>query len=123
MSTQLSATELQAAQALLHDYAPAQPALATLAEQDGDLEASLTELVAAEAGTAMFGAERESLRAVFLRNLRREICGDDSFREKVESYSKSPDKAVLLTGLIVYVVNLVTLPIIRRSQPLWCCGC
>ncbi len=46
-----------------------------------------------------------------LRNLRREICGDDSFKEKVESYSKSPDKAVLLTGLIVYVVNLVSLPI------------
>ena len=59
----------------------------------------------------MFGADRESLRAVFLRNLRREVCGDDSFREKVESYSKSPDKAVLVTGLIVYVVNLVSLPI------------
>ncbi len=92
MPTQLSATELQAAQSLLHDYAPAQSALATLAEQDGDLEASLTELVAAEAGTVMYGAERDRLWAVFLRNLRREVCGDDSFHEKVESYSKSPDK-------------------------------
>ncbi|MGB7251142.1 MAG: hypothetical protein WBC73_19570 [Phormidesmis sp.] len=111
MSTQLSSEELQAAARQLQDYAPAQQALATLSEQDGDLESSLTVLVAAEAGTALYGAERDRLRAVFLRNLRREICGDDSFREKVESYSKSPDKAVLLTGLIVYVVNLVSLPI------------
>lgn len=59
----------------------------------------------------MYSIDRARLWAVFLRNLRREVCGDDSFREKLESYSKSPDKAVLLTGLIVYVVNLVSLPI------------
>jgi hypothetical protein len=29
----------------------------------------------------------------------------------VEEYNKDPTKAVLLTGLIVYVINAVTLPI------------
>ncbi len=108
---QLSTAELQNAQALLQEYAPAQRAIATLSLHDGDLETSLTDLVMAEAGTAVFGADRASLKEVFLRNLRREVCGDDSFREKVEEYNKNPGKAVLLTGLIVYLVNLVTLPI------------
>ena len=82
MTTQLSPAELQTAQTLLHDYAPAQTAFATLREQDNRLEAALTELVAEAAGTAAFGPEREKLRDVFVRNLRREICGDDSFRGK-----------------------------------------
>ncbi len=111
MTTQLSLTELQTAQSLLQDYAPAQDAFATLREQDNILEAALTELVADEAGAAAFGPERESLRRVFVRNLRREICGDDSFKEKVETYNKNPGKAALLTGLIVYVIDVVTLPI------------
>ncbi|PZO55204.1 MAG: hypothetical protein DCF15_10975 [Phormidesmis priestleyi] len=111
MTTQLSPAELQEVQILLKDYAPAQEALVTLDEQDNILEAALTELIAESSGAAAFGPEREKLRDVFLRNLRREVCGDDSFREKVESYSKSPDKAMVLTGLIVYVVNLVSLPV------------
>lgn len=44
---------------------------------------------------------------MFLKNLWREICADDGFFEKVEDYSKNLGK----TGLIVYVVDLVTLPI------------
>ena len=34
-----------------------------------------------------------------------------AFGEKVETYNKNPGKAALLTGLIVYVVDIVTLPI------------
>lgn len=111
MTTQLSPAELEAAQSLLKDYAPAQTAIANLSQNRGDLNASFTDLIVAEAGTALYGAERESLRDVFLRNLRREICGDDSFREKVETYNNNPGKAELLTGLIVYLVGLVQLPI------------
>jgi hypothetical protein len=111
MTTQLSTAELQATQALLQGYAPAQPALDTLHQHQGDLEASLEELVVAAAVTAVYGDDRKTLRQVFLANLRRELCGDDSFREKVEEYNKDPTKAVLLTGLIVYVINAVTLPI------------
>ncbi|MEM1427730.1 MAG: hypothetical protein AAGF75_14410, partial [Cyanobacteria bacterium P01_H01_bin.130] len=54
--------------------------------------------------------DRRRLREVLLKNLRREICGDESFREKVEEYNKDPGKAALLTGLIVYVVDAIALP-------------
>jgi len=111
MTVSLSADELQAAQAMLRDYGPAQLAIASLQQHQGDLEASLEELVGEAAGTAIYGDDRKTLRQVFLANLRRELCGDDSFREKEEEYNKDPTKAVLLTGLIVYVINAVTLPI------------
>lgn len=111
MPTQLSAAELERTQALLQTYTAAQPALTALTENDGDLDASLSELLAAETSRESYGLDRDRLRTVFLKNLRREICGDDSFREKVENYSKHPGKAELLTGLIVYLIDVVTLPI------------
>lgn len=111
MATQLSPTERQIAQSLLQDYTAAQPALTLLAQNNGNLETSLTELIAAEAGTVLYGIDRDRLQQVFLQNLRKEICGNDSFREKVENYNKNPDKAALLTGLIVYLIDIVTLPV------------
>ena len=111
MTLQLSPTELQTMQQQLDGYALAQAAIATLRQHNGNLETSLEDLVAAEAGTAVYGDDRKTLREVFVQNLRREICGDDSFRSKVEEYNKNPTKAALLTGLIVYLIDLVTLPI------------
>ncbi len=111
MTAQLSSDELKTVDVLLKDYEPADGAIATLRKYDGDLEASLSELVTAEAGTAVFGDAQKRLGNVFLKNLRREICGDDSFKEKVEEYNKNPGKAALVTGLIVYVIDVVTLPI------------
>lgn len=108
---QLSASELKDIQQLLQDYGPAQPGIDTLNQQNGDLEATLDLLVAEEAGTADYAIDRQRLREVFVRNLRKELCGDDSFRSKVEEYNKNPGKAAALTGLIVYVIDLVTLPI------------
>jgi len=110
MTTQLSTEELQTTQSLLQAYAPAQPALATLRQHKGNLETSLEDLAVEAAGTAVYGEDRKTLRQVLITNLRRELCGDDSFREKVEEYNKNPAQAVLLTGLIVYVVDLVALP-------------
>ncbi|WP_240518585.1 hypothetical protein [Leptolyngbya sp. BC1307] len=112
MTAQLSPAELREADALLQTYEPAERAISTLLHKyDGDLEASLSVLVAAEAGTAVYGDAQRSLGQVFLKNLRREVCGDDSFRAKVEEYNKNLGKAALVTGLIVYLINLVTLPI------------
>ena len=111
MALQLSPAELQTMQQQLEGYAPAQVAIATLHQHKGNLETSLEDLVAAEAGTAVYDDDRKTLREVFVQNLRREICGDDSFRSKVDEYNKDPTKAVLLTGLIVYLIDLVTLPI------------
>ena len=111
MSLQLSAAELQTVQTLLQDYGEAQPAIAALLLHNGKLAPSLEDLVAEEAGAAVYGEERKTLRQVFLRNVRREICGDDGFLAKVEEYNKKPGEAALLAGLIVYVIDLVTLPI------------
>ena len=111
MTLQLSPVEFQTIQQQLEDYAPAQDAIASLRNHNGDLDASMEELMATAAGTAAYAQEPRKLKDVFLKNLRREICGDDSFLSKVEEYNKSPTKAALLTGLIVYVVDLVTLPI------------
>ncbi|WP_198805131.1 hypothetical protein [Leptolyngbya sp. BL0902] len=114
MANTLSTAELQSAQSLLQHYAPAQTALENLHQHRGNLEASLEDLAMAAAGSAVYGeTDRgggKTLRQVLLANLRRELCGDDSFREKVEEYNKNPAQAALLTGLIVYVVELVALP-------------
>ncbi|NEQ30082.1 MAG: hypothetical protein F6K04_03625 [Leptolyngbya sp. SIO4C5] len=110
MSLQLSSSELQTVQDLLQDYGPAQPAIASLQHHAGDLETSLTDLAATAAGTAAYGDDRKRLRDVLLKNLRREVCGDESFRQKVEEYNKNPGKAALLTGLIVYLVDAIALP-------------
>ena len=118
MIAQLSPAELQEADALLQTYEPAERAITTLREYDGDLEASLGALVAAEAGTAVYGDVQKSLGQVFLKNLQREVCGDDSFRAKVEEYNKNPGKAALVTGLIVYLIDLVTLPMNPKIQAL-----
>ena len=62
-------------------------------------------MTTAEASTAVYGDDRQRLRDVLLKTLRREICSDDSFHEKVEEYNQNPTKAALLTGLIVCVVD------------------
>ncbi len=108
MTTQLSTAELQTTEEMLQDYAPA--ALVTLRDRQGELESSLDDLVAAAAGTVAYDDNRKTLRQMLLANLRRELCGDDSFRERVEEYNKNPAQAALLTGLIVYVVEFVALP-------------
>jgi len=110
MVSTLSTEDMQSAQALLQGYVPAQVALETLHHHQGNVESSLEELTMAAAGTAVYGEDRKTLRQVLLANLRRELCGDDSFREKVEEYNKNPAQAALLTGLIVYVVELIALP-------------
>ncbi|MEL6259736.1 MAG: hypothetical protein AAFR12_01610 [Cyanobacteria bacterium J06626_6] len=115
MTPQLSPAEIQTAQSLLQNYAAAQPAFTTLTQNDGDLEASLGELVSAEAGSAVYGPDRDRLLTVFLRNLQKEICSDNSFRTKVEEYNKNSGKAALLTELIVYVIDAVALPMITPA--------
>lgn len=114
MASTLSTEELQSAQALLQNYAPAQTALENLHQHRGNLEASLEDLAVVAVGSAVYGetarGSGKTLRQVLLANLRQELCGDDSFREKVEEYNKNPAQAALLTGLIVYVVELIALP-------------
>lgn len=113
MDTQPSTLELLTAQQLLQGYDDAQPALDTLAAHNGDLETSFDDLWAQQAGTAMMAdpLERKTLHQVTLEVLRQESCGDDSFRTKLLDFNKNPTSATALTGLIVYVATLTTLPI------------
>jgi hypothetical protein len=101
-------TELSQVQQALQDYAPAQTALATLVDHDGNLDASLEALLQAQMGSVLYGDR--SLKQVTLEVLRDQLCGDDGFRQRVTEYSKNRDSAPLLTGLIVYLATQVTLP-------------
>jgi hypothetical protein len=113
---QLTPTELQQLQQTLQDYEPAQPAIATLTQSNGDLETSLEHYLRSQLGTAIFGDLPEvkgdrSLRKVTLEVLRNELCSDEGFRGKVTEYTQNKDSAPLLTGLIIYLATQVTLPI------------
>jgi hypothetical protein len=106
---QLTPTELSAIQQTLHDYAPAQTAIATLTQANGDLDTSLETYLRSQMGTVTYGDR--SLRQVTLEVLRNELCSDEGFRGKITEYSKNKDSAPLLTGLIVYLATQVVLPI------------
>lgn len=110
MEAQLSSIEIQAKQQLLQDYSPAQEALAVLKENNGRLDTSFDQLWEEQHGRQDY-APGESLWEVTLRVLRQEICGDEGFRSKILDYNKNPGSASLLTGAIVYLVGLTTLPI------------
>ncbi len=110
MDPQLTPTERHQAHQLLSDYAPAQTALAALDTHNGDLDAAFTDLWTAQNGITTFGPDK-SLWQVVKAELRNELCGDDGFRTKVQDYLKQPGDAAALTGLIIYVLSLTTLPL------------
>ena len=111
MDTQLTSSELNNMRKVLLDYEPAQKAMASLEAHNGKLEASFHELCLKEYGTLPEMGPGKSLWEVTLKNLRQELCGDDSFRTKVQEYSKNPGSTPLLTGLIVYLVGMAGLPL------------
>jgi hypothetical protein len=110
MEAQLNSIEIQAKQQLLQDYSPAQEALTVLKENNGKLDTSFDQLWEEKNGRQDY-APGESLWEVTLRVLRQEICGDEGFRSKILDYNKNPGSASLITGAIVYLVGLTTLPI------------
>lgn len=109
---QLSSVELQHAQSLLQGYPEVEAAIATLAQNNGDIGESFDALWAEEVGQlGMFDAQGRSLRGTVLKVLREEVCGDDGFRSKMADYVNHPASATALTSLIAYLVTLTTLPI------------
>ncbi len=113
MAIQLTSTELEETRQLLQDYNPAQEAIAILEENNGLLEASFEELWK-EKNRVQSLSEGKSLWEVTKKVLRKEICGNEGFRAKVKEYNQNKGKAnaaPLLTGTIVYLVGLITLPI------------
>ena len=123
---QLTDSDIQSVQYILQDYksepseiaspenvAFIKEALSTLENKEGNIEASFEELWAEQVGPPQqfAGPSGKSLWQVTLEVVRKEICGDDGFRSKVLDYNKNPASAASLTGLIVYLVSLTTLPI------------
>lgn len=107
MDAQLDIVEINTYQAMLKENVEAQKALETLKANDGSIEASFEELWTEQNGQPQAMPEGKSIWEVTRKVLRRELCGDDGFREKVKEYNKHPASAPLLTGLIVYVAGLL----------------
>lgn len=105
---QLNQAELLQVQQTLRDYEPSQSAIATLIEQDGDLDTSLELLLRSQMGTVTFG--QRSLKQVTLEVLRDQLCGDEGFRQKLKDYMQDKESTPLLTGLIIYLAGQVVLP-------------
>ncbi|CAA9254983.1 hypothetical protein AVDCRST_MAG92-2192 [uncultured Coleofasciculus sp.] len=104
MDTLLTATEISNYRQILPDDESSEKVLATLEKYDGRFDDSFDELLGEMGGQKSFDLKR--LRKVTLKQLRKEVCGDDSFRTKVQEYSKNPGSAPLLNGLIGSLVLL-----------------
>ena len=114
MDIQLTATELKEKKQLLQDYGPAQEAITLLEKYNGRLDKSFDELWIEknEPHKGEFDrSERPSLWEVTLKTLRQEICGDEGLRSRLNKYVKSPTDTVAFTAIIIYIVELTTLPI------------
>ncbi|CAN1208776.1 hypothetical protein TUMEXPCC7403_01045 [Tumidithrix helvetica PCC 7403] len=111
MTLQLTPTEIETAQQLLHDYAPAQEVWAYLSAANGNLDECFDRLIEAKNPRETYGEPQKSLWQSTLKILRQELCGDEGFRGKVKEYSKNPGSTPLLTGLIVSLVGVAGLPI------------
>ena len=109
MTTQLDPTEINQIQQLLNDYEPAQKALITLEQNNGNFNTTFDELWTEKFGTNTYG--KKSLWQSTLTVLREELCGDEGLRAQFQEYTKNPGSTPLLTGLIVCITSLSGLPL------------
>ncbi len=107
MNTQLTASEIQEIQQLLKDE-PAQKALSTLEQNNGNLEASFDILWQEQSGIQEYGKGKSLLQLV-LDEIRAEICGDEGLRGKLKEYTNNPGSASLLNSIIGSLVTVAAL--------------
>lgn len=108
MTTQLESSEIQDYQKLFQDDAQVQKALATLEENDGDLEAAFDRLWQEKFGQVNYGAKK-SLLKLTLDEIRAEVCGDEGLRGKIKEHTKDPSSASLLNSIIGSLVTVAAL--------------
>lgn len=112
MDAELTQAEIKQYREILPaDNKKIQEALDILADNNGRIDAAFDELWIEKNGRPPT-YDMEGFRKATIKVLRQELCGDnDSFRTKIQEYSKKPGSTPLLTGLIVYLVGMAGLPI------------
>ncbi|KAB8314960.1 hypothetical protein SD81_033710 [Tolypothrix campylonemoides VB511288] len=107
MNAQLTASEIQEIQQILKDE-PAQKALSTLEQNNGNLEATFDTLWQEQFGIQEYG-KGKSLLQLTLNEIRAEICGDEGLRGKLKEYTNNPGSASLLNSIIGSLVTVAAL--------------
>lgn len=111
----ITPAEIAHARQLLQNYPAAQAGLAVLEKHQGNPKTSVEELLPTKSATMRLAVSqtRRSVWEILLEQLYLELCGedDDSFREMVKQAKRNPDSSPLLTGLIVYLVDLANISI------------
>ena len=102
--------EINEKQALLHDYPPAEAALALLKQHNGRFDTTFEQLWI-ETNGIKTSQSAKSLWDVTLKVLREELCGHEGFRSLLNEYIKNSGNATILTTLIITVAQITTLPI------------
>jgi hypothetical protein len=106
----LPLAEINEKQELLHDYPPAEEALATLKKHNGRFDTTFEQLWTQTNGIKTYQSAK-SLWDVTLKVLREELCGHEGFRSLLNEYIKNSGNATILTTLIITVAQITTLPI------------
>lgn len=112
MKIQFTSPEIYRVQQILQNYDSPEvnqieEAIASLEKNNGNLETSFNELWLERVDSlGTYGPGDKSLWQVTLKEIRKEVCGDEGFRGKVKDYSKNPGSAPLLTGVIVSLVGI-----------------
>ncbi len=110
INPELTMAEVYHYQDMMHNHQDASHALSRLEAHQGKVDSTLKELWE-EQEQEFLGIDLDKFWRVTLQVIREELCGNEGFRAKVGTYTKSPESAVLLTGLITYLVGAVSLPI------------
>jgi len=104
MNLQLTPGEIQEFQQLLANDTPAQQALTTLQQHNGNLETTFDALWQEKVGKTDYSQDKKSLLQLTLDEIRAEICGDDGLRGKIKEYTNNPGSASLFNTIIGSVV-------------------
>lgn len=107
MNTQLTPSEIQKIQQILKDE-PAQKALSSLEQNNGNLEATFDIIWQEQFGIQEYG-KGKSLLQLTLEEIRAEICGDQGLRGKLKEYTNNPGSASLLNNIIGSLVTVAAL--------------
>jgi hypothetical protein len=110
MNPELTMDEVHHYQGMMQSHHDASHALSRLEAHQGKVDSTLKELWE-EKEEKSLGIDLDKFWRVTLQVIREELCGNEGFRAEVSKYAKKPESAVLLTGLITYLVGAVSLPI------------